>query len=501
MDKSLFIVKTLSDNGYVAYYCGGCVRDRLLGIEPNDIDIATNARPEEIERLFDKTISVGKAFGVIIVVIDGEEFEVATFRSDGQYSDGRHPDSVSFSNLEEDAKRRDLTINGMYYNPLDGRIIDVVGGQTDLEQKVVRLIRNPTQTQRITEDKLRLLRVIRFASRFGFEIEPETYIAVKENAGKINEVSTERIADEMTKILRVKDKRRAINLLFDTTLMHSILPEFVLMKGCEQPPQFHPEGARVRKIFQMNDVNLGPFEIFDIKNLEHLDSTKYKMYPGDCLEHTIVSLELLPEDASDTLLWGTFLHDIGKPLTQTFEDRIRFSGHDIKGFYLTEEILRRLKFSNDFIEHVCSLVKNHMKFSCVMKMRVSKLKRFMNLPKFEEHLALHKVDCVSSHGSTRNYDFLQEKLKTFEATPEKVMLDKLPRILTGYDLIKLGYKVGPYFRVILTDIEDQQLEDKIISHEQALEYIKDKYPIDENSFVGEDNARSSEECEEAGCEE
>jgi len=246
--KALSIIKILSEQGYQALYAGGCVRDYLLGLEPNDIDIATNARPNEIEALFPKTVAVGKAFGVIVVIVDGEEFEVATFRSDGVYSDGRRPDSIEFASLEEDARRRDLTINGMFYDPLTDKIIDVVGGQTDLKQKIIRLIGNPDD--RIKEDKLRLMRVIRFAARLGFEIEPNTYLAVCQRANEIVSVSAERIADETTKILRVKDKRRALELLLSTGLLSEILPEVTAMVGCEQPPQFHPEGARVRKIMQ-----------------------------------------------------------------------------------------------------------------------------------------------------------------------------------------------------------------------------------------------------------
>lgn len=240
-------------------------------------------------------------------------------------------------------------------------------------------------------------------------------------------------------------------------------------------------------------MKLGPFEKLDSKNLEHFDPIKYKMYPGDVLEHTIMALEKLPENVSDELLWGTFLHDVGKPLTQTFEDRIRFSGHDAVGEKVTEEILKRLKFSNEFIDSVCSLVKNHMKFSYVQNMRTSKLKRFMSLPSFEDHMLLHKADCESSHGGIENYDFLTEKLKTFEALEETFKVDKLPRIVTGHDLIKMGFEQGPIFRTILEDIQDQQLENIITEREQAIEYITQKY-------LGENNAGSSKNFTEIGCE-
>jgi poly(A) polymerase len=435
--KALHIVQTLSEHGHKAYFAGGCVRDFLLGSTPNDIDIATSALPDEVESLFPKTLAIGKAFGVILVVDEDQEFEVATFRSDGSYSDGRRPDSVKFTSLEEDAKRRDLTINGMFYDPLAQKIIDVVDGQTDLRQKLVRLIGDPKQ--RIEEDKLRLLRVIRFAAKLDFEIDPETFSVVKQFAHQITIVSPERIGEELTKILRVKNKKRAIELLFDTGLIEHVLPEVKKMEGCDQPVEYHPE--------------------------------------GDVLKHTLLAISNLPEDASDELLWGTFLHDIGKPVTQTFEDRIRFSCHDTKGKEITENILRRLKFSNEFIEHVSALVGNHMKFMHVRDMRVSKLKRFMNLNKFEEHVSLHKADCMSSHEGLDNYDFIVEKLKTFEATPEKVILSKLPRLVTGHDLLNMGYKQGPIFRTILTDIEDQQLEDTLSSKEAALEYIMKTYKL------------------------
>jgi poly(A) polymerase len=246
--KALSIIQTLHEAGHQAVYAGGYVRDFLLGVPSHDIDIATSALPDQVESLFNKTVAVGKSFGVIVVIIDDGEFEVATFRSDGDSSDGRHPDSVSFSSIEEDAKRRDLTINGMFLNPLDNSIIDLVGGQNDLRSKVVRFIGDPTQ--RISEDKLRLMRAIRFSARLDFEIEENTFKAVKDNAHLISQVSSERIGEELLKILSVKNKKRAIELLFDSGIMHYVVPEFVLMKGCEQPVDFHPEGARVRRIIE-----------------------------------------------------------------------------------------------------------------------------------------------------------------------------------------------------------------------------------------------------------
>lgn len=427
--KALSIVQTLHAAGHQAVYAGGCVRDFLLGTVPNDIDIATSALPDQVESLFNKTVAVGKSFGVIVVIIDDEEFEVATFRSDGDSSDGRHPDSVSFSSIEDDAKRRDLTINGMYLNPLDNSIIDFVGGQNDLRIKVVRFIGDPTQ--RIIEDKLRLMRAIRFAARLDFEIEENSFRAVKENSHLISKVSSERIGEELIKILSVTNKRRAIELLFDLGIIHHIIPEFVAMKGCEQPVDYHPE--------------------------------------GDCFSHTIMSMSKLPEDASSELLMATFLHDIGKPVTQTFEERIRFDCHDVEGAKIAEAILNRLKFSNEFIEHTVSMVRNHMKFMHVKDMRISRLKRFMNLPKFNEHLELHRADCMSSHEGLDNYHFIVEKLKSFESEPEKNIISKLPRLITGHDLISMGFVQGPIFRTILTEIEDLQLEGKISTREEAIE--------------------------------
>jgi poly(A) polymerase len=348
------------------------------------------------------------------------------------------------------------------------------------------LIGNPLD--RINEDKLRLLRVVRFAARFDFTIESETAAAVCLKAQEITQVSAERIANELSKILKTKNKRRAIELLFESHLIYSVLPDIAKMKGVEQPPEFHPEGARVRRIC----IGLGPFEKLDLNNPEHFDPTKYKMYPGDVLEHTTLTLEKLPEDASIELLWGGLLHDVGKPYTQTFEDRIRFSGHDAVGETKAIEILKGFKFSNVFVEHVASLVKNHMKMAAAERMRTSKLKRFVNLPKFEEHLALHRADCAASHGGFEHWEFLQNKLKEFESMPEKVILDKLPRLVTGHDLIDLGFKQGPVFRTILEAIQDLQLENVITTKEQAINHIL-------TTYAGESNAGNSSSLEKAGC--
>jgi poly(A) polymerase len=429
-DQALRIVETLRAHGYQSVYAGGSVRDMLLGHEPNDYDIATDAKPEIVESLFEKTLAVGKSFGVIVVIMDGYEIEVATYRSDGVYTDGRRPDSVVFSSMEEDAKRRDLTINGMFYDPVKNEVLDCVGGHEDLDRKIIRMIGDPDA--RIAEDKLRMLRVVRFAARLGFTVEPKTLKAVRDHVAEIKLVSAERIAEELQKILRAGNYRRFLELLFETNLIEHILPEVKIMKGCGQPVDYHPE--------------------------------------GDVLEHTIKALENLPADASDELRMGTLLHDVGKPKTQTFRDRIRFNGHDAVGKGIAQGIMERLKFSTDFTTRVKDLVGNHMKFLCVKDMKTSTLKRFMTIPYFEEHMALHRVDCLSSHGSLENLDFLKEKFNSFK--PEEI---RPSRIISGKDLTEFGLIPGPVYKTILEDVKEKQLEGTLIDRDAALEYVKKTY--------------------------
>jgi len=424
------IVKRLQDKGFQALYAGGHVRDMVMGLESADIDIATNATPDVVEELFEKTLPVGKAFGVIIVIIDDVQVEVATFRTDGTYQDGRRPDSVIFSSMEEDAKRRDLTINGMFYDPVKNELIDCVKGHEDIHDKIIRLIGDPEA--RIREDKLRMARVVRFAAKLGFSVDSQTMRAVKMHSSEIVQVSAERITEELQKILRTGNYRKAMDLLFETGLIDHILPEVRAMKGCEQPPEFHSE--------------------------------------GDVLTHTVLALESLPVDASDELRMGVLLHDVGKPPTQTFEDRIRFNGHDLRGKDLTREIMARMRVSNEFADRVIALVGNHMKFMFVREMRTSRLKRFMAEPHFDEHMALHKADCMSSHKDLGNYDFMLEKLKTYE--PEEI---HPPRIVTGTDLIEMGFVPGILFKKILGDVEEQQLEGTIKARDEALSYVKLKW--------------------------
>jgi poly(A) polymerase len=432
-EQALEIIKFLRKQGYQSLFAGGCVRDMIMGLTPADYDIATDATPEIVEALFEKTLSVGRAFGVIVVIIDGIQTEVATFRQDSKESaDGRHPDSVTFSSMEEDAKRRDFTLNGIFYDPISKQIFDVVRGYEDIHNKIIRFIGDPDD--RIVEDKLRMLRAVRFAVRLDFTIDPATLEAVKRHSAEILQVSSERIADELLKILRTGNYARAMDLLFETELIKHILPDVHAMKGCEQPVDYHPE--------------------------------------GDVFMHTIKALDNLPADASDELRMGTLLHDVGKPVVQTFEDRIRFNRHELKGKDIAREILKRLKFSNEFSDRVLSLVENHMKFMFVKDMRTSRLKRFISMPYFEEHMALHRADCLSSHKDLSGYDFVREKMNTYE--PEEI---RPVRIITGKDLLGMGFLAGPLFKQILTDVEDRQLEGLISDREQALKYVAETYQV------------------------
>lgn len=427
MKSAIKIVKTLQDKGFQAVFAGGCVRDLIMGLQSSDIDIATNATPEVVESLFEKTVSVGKAFGVIVVILDGEEFEIATFREDGLYSDNRRPDSVTFGTMEADAIRRDLTVNGMFYDPIKEEFYDFVNGRQDIEDKVIRFIGDPEK--RIEEDKLRILRAVRFALKFGFSFESKTYEAIKAHAPEIQKVSIERISEEFLKLLRLRKFRATFDLLFQTNLIDYVMPEIRTMEGVEQPVDFHPE--------------------------------------GDVLTHTILALEALPADASDELMMGVLLHDVGKPVSFRIAERIRFDGHDEAGAKIAEVILRRMKFSNEFIDRVVALVSKHMKFMCVKQMRLSTFKKFISLPYFEDHMAVHRVDCLSSHGSLENLEFVIKKRS--EIPVEKV---RPARLVTGVDLLAMGFIQGPRFKTILEDVEDRQLEDMIKDREAALEYVK-----------------------------
>jgi poly(A) polymerase len=434
------IVQVLRGKGFSAYLAGGCVRDLLLGREPADYDVATSATPQEVMDLFPQTYAVGAQFGVVLVPVrnhdlagvrDNYAIEVATYRSDGAYSDGRHPDQVRFSSEARlDVQRRDFTINGLLLDPATNEVLDYVGGREDLERGIVRTIGDPEQ--RFSEDKLRLLRAVRFAARFGYRIEERTFAAIRKLAPQIHQVSRERVRDEILKMLTEGRARRAFELLDETRLLEQVLPEIKKMQGVEQPPQFHPE--------------------------------------GDVWIHTLMLLEGLPAGCSKTLALGALLHDVGKPPTfRRAPDRIRFDQHAEIGTTMAGEICRRFRLSNDEIEQVCALVANHMRFADVTRMKESTFKRFVRLPGFEEHLELHRLDCLGSHRSLDLYDFTREKLHAMPAgqiRPEP--------LITGDDLIQAGYTPGPQFKDLLTAIEDAQLEGSIRTKEEALALAREK---------------------------
>jgi len=427
------VVERLQGAGHIALYAGGCVRDMLRGVAPHDYDIATNANPAQVQGLFPRTIAIGAHFGVITVLENGAEFQVASFRSDGAYLDGRHPETVTLSTPEMDAERRDFTVNGLFFDPVREKLIDYVGGQPDLDARVLRAIGNPHD--RFREDRLRMLRAIRFSTVLGFDIERNTWRAVAENARHIHEVSAERIREELVKILLAPQRLRGFDLLNESGLLQEILPEIEALKGCEQPPQFHPE--------------------------------------GDVFVHTRRMVELLPAKVTLPLVLSVLFHDIGKPPTYSFdpvEQRIRFSGHDKVGAEMTEQIMSRLKFSRSEIDATVEAVANHMVFKDVQKMRVSRLKRFMARDGFEEEMELHRVDCTSSHSDLSNYDFLKARREEFSHAP----LIPAP-LVTGRDLIGLGLAPGPKFKEVLEAIQTRQLEGTLTEREAALDFIRHAY--------------------------
>jgi putative nucleotidyltransferase with HDIG domain len=452
-DLSISIVKILREHGFQAYLAGGCVRDLLLHREPSDYDVATSATPAQVMNIFPETYAVGAQFGVVLVPQpegnlessqdDSSEektpskshaVEVATFRSDLSYSDGRRPDEVRFSSdPREDVARRDFTINGMMLDPISGEVLDYVGGREDLAAGIVRAIGDPAL--RFTEDKLRMLRAARFAARFEYQIEAETLRAIQHSAHEINVVSRERVRHELTRMLTEGHARRAFLLLDECGLLQQVLPEISAMKGVEQPPEFHPE--------------------------------------GDVFVHTLLLLDHLPQPCPPTLAWGALLHDMGKPATfRRAPDRIRFDNHVEVGVKIAEEICARLRFSNHDTAQIVALVDNHMRFGHVTRMKESTLKRFLRLPAFEEHLALHRADSLASHRNLATYDLICRKIAE---TPPAII--RPPRLLNGEDLIGAGYAPGAKFREILEAVEDAQLEGRVDSHEAALEFVKHEFPL------------------------
>ncbi len=427
---ALEIVRALHGKGHEAFLVGGCVRDLLMRRPAKDFDVATSARPEQVAKIFPRTIPVGVQFGVRMVLKGGVPYEVATFRIDKEYRDGRHPEGVAFSGPKEDALRRDFTVNGLFYDPLKKKVIDYVGGRADLKKRVIRSIGDPAQ--RFAEDKLRMLRAVRFAANLNFEIDPGTFLAIRRTSAEIIQVSPERIRDELVKMFTGPHAGRGLVLLDESGLLEVVLPEVAKMKGVAQPPEFHPE--------------------------------------GDVFVHTRMVLEGL-RGPSPVLAVGALLHDVGKPPTFRVADRIRFDGHDRVGAKMSQEICRRLRFSNTETDAITEIVGDHMRFKDVKQMRLSTLKRFLGLATFPDQLKLHRIDCLASHGDLGNWRFLRRKLK--QLPPREIR----PRpLITGHDLLALGYKEGPAIGTILRSVEEKQLEKELCSKEEALSWVRRQFP-------------------------
>lgn len=425
------VIAKLRGAGHQAYLVGGCVRDLLLGAQPRDYDVATDARPDRIMDLFPRSGRVGAHFGVVLVRDVFDQVEVATFRSDHDYLDGRHPECVRFESYpREDVLRRDFTINGLMMDPETGSVLDYVEGRRDLERRVIRAIGDPDA--RFREDHLRLLRAVRFAARLGFEIEAATFDAMRRQHALILKVSAERNRDELVRILTEGGARRGFEMLEASGMLADLLPEVSAMKGVAQPPQYHPE--------------------------------------GDVWTHTLLLLEQL-RNPTATLALGALLHDVGKPPTFRVAERIRFDGHVEAGVSLARGILNRLRFSRDQSEQVEALIANHMKFKDVGRMKDSTLKRFLRMPEFGEHLELHWLDVMSSNRNLENYELVKGKLNEFSEEHLKPAA-----LVTGTDLIAMGYQPGPKFSQILAAVEDAQLEGRIHTSGEALAMVREQFP-------------------------
>ncbi|MBC8127068.1 MAG: CCA tRNA nucleotidyltransferase [Gloeobacteraceae cyanobacterium ES-bin-144] len=429
-EAAIELARRLTAAGHEALFAGGCVRDKLLEIEPKDFDIATSALPTQVMELFPGSNEVGAHFGVVIAKLSGQHVEIATFRTDGSYRDGRRPETVTFSSPQEDAQRRDFTINGLFENPQTGEVIDYVGGIADIQSRSIRAIGDASA--RFNEDGLRLMRAARFSTTLNFTIEPRTAAALGECAGLLDRISPERIRDEFNKIIASPRRRTGLEALVKSDLIRHFLPEVLPMIGCEQPPEWHPE--------------------------------------GDVYTHTLIMLEMLEPDAPLDLCLAVLLHDIAKPPCRTVDDdtgRIRFNGHESMGAQMADTILRRLRYPNDTIANVVMMVGRHMQFMNVQKMRVAKLKRFIAESTFDQEMELHRVDCASSNGFTDNYEFLQAKTHEFAAEP---LIP--PPLVKGHDLIKLGLRPGPRFKEILESLQTEQLEGRLTSRDSALEHLR-----------------------------
>ena len=426
------IAARLQAAGFAAFWVGGCVRDFLLGREPQDFDIATDAKPEQVEKLFRKTIPVGKKFGVIIVVENGIQFQVATFRAEADYQDGRRPEKIEFANAEADAARRDFTVNGLFYDPLTKKIHDWVGGEKDLRAKIIRTIGKPEE--RFGEDHLRLLRAIRFAAQLDFEIEPKTFAAIKTLAPKIKIISAERVRDELLKLFRPPHASRGLVLLRDSGLLEPILPELAATIDCEQSPDFHPEGS-----------------VFN---------------------HICLMLEKMPANADEALAWSVLLHDIAKPVTAEREaatGKIHFYGHEKVGADMAENILQRLRFPNKQMEEIVAAVRHHMQFKDVKQMRKATLRRLLMRETFPLELELHRLDCLGSFGDLTHYHFLIEQAEELKKLPAI-----RPPLLTGNDLIKLGMRPAKKLGELLAEIRELQLADELKTPDAAKAWVKKK---------------------------
>ncbi|HEY3249191.1 MAG TPA: CCA tRNA nucleotidyltransferase [bacterium] len=431
-DGAVEVVRRLRGAGFAAYWVGGCVRDLEMGLEPHDYDVATDARPAQITALFEHAVLVGAQFGVVIVFLDNQGYEVATFRTEGPYLDGRRPSSVRFVTADEDVRRRDFTINGLLYDPLAQTILDSVGGREDIARKVVRTIGDPMA--RFAEDRLRMLRAIRLATQLDFRVDPAMFAAIRAQAGTITQVSAERIRDELLRLLVAPARGQGVRLLDESGLLAAVLPEVSAMRGVEQPPEFHPE--------------------------------------GDVFTHTVLALEQL-RDPSPELALATLLHDVGKP--RTFErapDRIRFNGHAEAGAQIAEDICRRLRLSGEATSRVVTLVAEHLRIKDLVQMRPAKAQRFLLRPETAEHLELHRVDCLASHGDLTIYRW---------ATAQRVTLlakrPAMPRLLSGDDLIAMGYRPGPQFSLMLEAVEDAQLEGTIATRGEAVALVQREFPL------------------------
>ena len=431
---ALTLVNRLRSNGFTAFLAGGCVRDRILGVKAKDYDIATDASTESVARLFNDTVAIGAKFGVMLVLLDGEQFEVATFRADSSYLDGRHPSAVRFGTLEEDAKRRDFTIGGMYLDPETGNIIDLVGGVRDLRAGVIRAIGDPEL--RFGEDHLRMLRAIRFAARLNFTVDPATWSGIQRNARKISQIAAERVGEELTMILTQGGAARGLDLVVNSGLAAVILPEVLALRGCPQPANFHPE--------------------------------------GDVYRHTRLMLSMLPRGCSETLAFGALFHDIAKPQTLEIEadGKMTYYGHTDIGGNVAALALQRLRRPKAVQVQVAYLVHNHLRMMMAPRMRRATLKRMLAEQGFEELLELSLLDTLASSSALGFYHFCRRALASMAADEIRP-----PRLITGNDLIAMGFVPGPFFKRILNDVDDHHLEGTLKTRDDALRYVRESYQL------------------------